>query len=68
MTQRHSASNSSCVEREIIYIYIYLFVALADKTFKIASVILRTIEVLGGYAVLHGRCYRTNESFREKEI
>lgn len=49
----------------MLYIYI---VAQDDKTLKIASIILRTIEVLQGYAVLHGRCYRTNESIREKEI
>lgn len=37
-----------------------------NETFQIVSRILRTMDVLGGYATLHGRCYRTNESIRRK--
>lgn len=39
-----------------------------NRTFQIVSRILRTMDVLEGYAMLHGRCYWSNESIKEKEI
>lgn len=60
------AVSKAVVSREKLYFLRVL--PQNNETFQIVSRILRTMDVLGEYAMLHGRCYKTNESIKEKEI